>query len=89
MRWPVGSVSPCPMALHDPELDGIHLEGDGELVHLRLGGEAGLDGAEAAHGPAGRVVGEDGAALDERVGDVVRAAANEAAFEQTAVELEA
>ena len=73
MRWPVGSVSPCPIAFMHPELDGIHLERDGELVHLRLGGEAGLHGAEATHRAAGRVVGEDGAALDERVGHVVGA----------------
>ena len=62
-----------PDRVHDPKLDGIHLERDGELVHLRLGGEAGLHGAEATHRAAGRVVGEDGAALDERVGHVVRA----------------
>ncbi len=55
----------------DAELHRIHLERDGELVHLRLGRETGLHGSEAAHRPAWGVVGENGAALDEGVRDVV------------------
>ena len=43
----------------------------GELVHLRLGREAGLDGAEAAHRAAGRVVRVDARRLDQGVGDLV------------------
>src|SRR4029079_6945258 len=48
-----------PDRVHDPALDRSNLERDGDLVHLRLGGEAGLDGTEATHGAAGWVVGED------------------------------
>ena len=42
------------------------LERGGELVHLRLVGEAGLHGAEAAHRAAGRVVRVGAVAVDRR-----------------------
>ena len=54
------------------QLDGVDSERLGELVHLRLGREARLDGAEAAHRPAGRVVRVDARRLDQRVVDRVR-----------------
>src|SRR6266571_5043728 len=44
----------------DPELHRVQAGPAGTLVHLRLVGEAGLDGAEAAHRPARRVVGVRG-----------------------------
>ena len=42
--------------VQQPQLDRVDLERRGEPVHLRLAREAGLDGAEAAHRAAGRVV---------------------------------
>ena len=86
---PVGSVSPGSMRVQQPQLDRVDPELGGEPVHLRLGGEAGLHGAEAAHGTAGRVVRVDDGAVDQRVVDPVGADANETAFEITAAELEA
>jgi hypothetical protein len=56
-----------------PELHGVQAERGGHLVHLRLVGEARLDGAEAAHGAAGRVVGVEGERLYLHVPDDVRA----------------
>ena len=57
-----------------PQLDRIHLQRRGELVHLRLVREAGLHGAEAAHRAARRVVGVDDVGVDQRVRHVVRPA---------------
>ena len=56
------------------QLHGIDLERLRELVHLRLGGEAGLDGAEPAHRAARRIVREDARRLDQRVRNRIRAA---------------
>lgn len=56
-----------------PELDPVHAQLVGELVHLRLVGEARLDRAEAAHGAAGRVVAVERDGLDVDVVDHVRA----------------
>ena len=67
IRWPVGSVSPGRERVPQPQLDRVDVERGGELVHLRLGGEAGLHGAEAAHRAAGRVVRVDGGRLEQRV----------------------
>ena len=57
----------------EAELDRVDAQGVGELVHLGLVGEAGLHRAEAAHGPAGRVVGAHRPAVDVGVGRDVRA----------------
>ena len=57
-----------------PQLDGVEPELGGQAVHLRLVGEAGLDGAEASHRPARRVVGVDHVGVDARVRHVVGAA---------------
>src|SRR3712207_8550464 len=43
----------------DAELHRVHAELSGQLVHLRLVGEADLHRPEAAHRAAGRVVGVD------------------------------
>src|SRR5918996_1696666 len=56
------------------QLHRVELERRGELVHLRLGGEARLHGSEAAHRAAGRVVRVDAGRVDQRVGDGVGAA---------------
>ena len=69
IAWPVGSTSPGCERIQQPELDGIDPELRGELVELCLRGEARLDGAEAAHRPAGRVVRIDARRLDQRVLD--------------------
>ncbi len=55
------------------ELDRVHAQLRRELVHLGLVREAGLDGAEAAHRAAGRVVRVEGDRLDVDVVDDVRA----------------
>ncbi len=60
--------------VQQPELDRVDAERGRELVHLRLGGEAGLNGAEAPHRAARRVVRVDAGGLDQRVRDVVRPA---------------
>ena len=60
--------------VQEAQLDRVDLERGGELVHLRLVREAALDGAEAAHRAAGRVVRVDAGRLDQRVLDLVRAA---------------
>ena len=60
--------------VQQPELDGVDPERGGELVHLRLAGEARLHGAEAAHRAARRVVRVDAGRLDQRVRHVVRPA---------------
>ena len=60
--------------VQEAQLDRVDPERRGELVHLRLGGEAGLHGAEAAHRAARRVVRVDAGRLDQRVRHVVRAA---------------
>src|SRR5262249_59179053 len=62
-----------PERVEEAELDRIDRERSGELVHLGLVREAALDGAEAAHRAARRVVGVDAGALDQRVLDRVRA----------------
>ena len=73
-----------------PQLDRVELERVRELVHLRLGGEAGLHGAEPAHRTARRVVRVDARRLDAaRSATAYGPHANEAAFDVTAVELEA
>ncbi len=59
--------------VQQPQLDRVDPERLGEAVHLRLGGEADLHRAEAAHRPAGRVVRVDDRALDQRVVDAVGA----------------
>jgi hypothetical protein len=75
--------------VQQPQLDRVDLERGGQLVHLRLVSEAALDGAEAAHRAAGRVVRVDAGRLDQRVLDPVRPQAKAAALEQTAAELDA
>ena len=57
--------------VQEPELDRIDVERRRELVHLRLGGEAGLHRAEPAHRAARRVVRVHGRRLDQRVRDLV------------------
>ena len=57
-----------------PQLDRVGVERAGELVHLRLVGEADLHRAEASHGAAGRVVGVDRVGVDQRAGHDVGAA---------------
>ena len=57
-----------------PQLDRVEPERVRELVHLRLGGEARLHGAEAAHRAARRVVRVDARRLEQRVRDRVRTA---------------
>ena len=56
----------------DPELDRIHPQRRGELVHLRLVRVAVLDRAEPAHRPAGRVVGVHDQAVDRGVRTSIR-----------------
>ena len=68
-RQPVAGLE----RVEQPQLDRVDLERRGELVHLRLGREARLHGAEAAHRAARRVVRVDRRALDQRVVDAVRA----------------
>ncbi len=60
------------------ELDRIHAERGRELVHLRLVAERGLDGAEAAHRAARRVVGVDAVGVDVHVRHDVRPGAHRA-----------
>ena len=60
--------------VQQPELDRVDPERRGELVHLRLAREAGLDGAEAAHRAARRVVRVDDRRLEPRVRHRVGAA---------------
>ena len=72
-----------------PQLDGIHPELGGEPVHLRLGAEARLHRAEAAHRTARRVVRVDDRALDQRIGTAYGPGAKAQALETTAAELEA
>ncbi len=74
IRWPVGRMSPGRERVPQPQLDRVEPEPRGEPVHLRLGGEAGLDGAEAAHRAAGRVVRVDDRRLEPGIRDVVGAA---------------
>ena len=59
--------------VQQPQLDRVDAERGGQQVHLRLGGEARLHGAEAAHRAARRVVRVDRRGLDQRVVDAVRA----------------
>ena len=59
--------------VQEPQLDRVDVERGGELVHLRLGREARLHRAEAAHRTARRVVRVDGEAVDPDVVDRVRA----------------
>ena len=58
--------------VQEPELDRVDVERGGEPVHLRLGREAGLHRAEAAHRTARRVVRVDGEAVDQHVVHRVR-----------------
>ena len=55
------------------QLDRVHAQALGQLVHLGLGHERALRSAEAAEGAAGHGVGEHGEAVDGQVGDLVRA----------------
>ena len=71
--WPVGQAVARLERVEEPQLDGIDLELGGEQVHLRLGREARLDGPEAAHRAARRVVRVDRGRLDQGVVDAVRA----------------
>ena len=59
--------------VEEAQLDRIHAEGLGELVHLGLVGKADLNGSEAPHCAARGVVRAHGGRLDEGVRDVVRA----------------
>ncbi len=70
---PVGKRASRLERVQQPQLDRIDVERGGELVHLRLGGEARLHRAEAAHRAARRVVRVDGEAVDQDVVDRVRA----------------
>ena len=89
-RWPGGHAAVGPHRVEDPQVDRVHVERRGELVHLRLVGEGDLHGAEAAHRAARRVVGVDDVGVDARVGDLVGPAArSSAALAHTAVELDA
>jgi hypothetical protein len=54
------------------QLDRVDVQRGSELVHLRLGGEARLYGAEAAHRPARRIVRVDRRRVDERIRNLVR-----------------
>ena len=76
--------------VQEPQLDRVDVERRGELVHLRLGREARLHGAEAAHRAARRVVRVDGEPVDRAtLSTAYGPTANEQAFEMTAVELDA
>jgi len=55
------------------QLDGIHAQRLGQLVHLALGGEGALRAAKAAERAAGDVVGGHGVAVDVGVGDDIGA----------------
>ena len=59
--------------VQEPKLDRVDRELGCKPVHLGLGREARLHGAEAAHRAARRVVGVDGRRLDQRVVDAIRA----------------
>ncbi len=72
---PVGIDVPVVHRVAQPQLDRVHLQRGGELVHLRLVREAGLHGAEPAHRAARRVVGVDDVGVDPRVRHLVRARA--------------
>ena len=54
--WPVAQRAARLERVQEPQLDRVDVERGRELVHLRLGREARLHGAEAAHRAAGRVV---------------------------------
>jgi hypothetical protein len=71
---PCGQRASRSQRVAETQLDRVELELDRKLVHLGLSREAGLHGAESAHGTAGRIVREDDLALDERVRDRVRPA---------------
>ena len=58
--------------VQEAQLDRVDVERGREPVHLRLGREARLHGAEAAHRPARRVVRVDGEPVDLDVLDRVR-----------------
>ena len=62
-----GAREPVRQRVAPPQLDRVHLQRGGELVHLRLVREAGLHRAEAAHRAARRVVGVDDVGVDPRV----------------------
>ena len=74
-------VPPGCERVQQPQLDRIDVERRRELVHLRLGREARLHGAEAAHRAARRVVRVDAGRLDQRVATRTGPHANQAAFE--------
>ena len=69
----MGSAPPGSSAFRSRSSIGIDLERRGELVHLRLGCEAGLDRTEPAHRAAGRVVRVHAEAVDQHVVAGVRA----------------
>jgi hypothetical protein len=69
-----GQRVPVGKGIAEAQVDWIDSQRRSQLVHLPLGREAGLNGTEAAHGAAGRVVREDGLALDQSVGNRVGAA---------------
>ena len=64
-RWEVGAGV---HGVAQAQLDRVHALLGGQPVHLGLVGEAGLDGAEPAHGLARRVVGGDDGAVDGALG---------------------
>ena len=59
--------------VQEAQLDRVDLELGRQEVHLRLGGEARLHGAEAAHRATRRVVRVHRRRLDQRVVDAIRA----------------
>lgn len=50
------------------ELDAIHPQGPGHVLHVALAGEHGLGNAVAPHGPCRRLVGKDAVGVPFHVG---------------------
>ncbi len=68
---PVGVEVPLPRSVVQAQLDGIHLELEGQLVHRRLEGEVSLRPTGRAIGVGRRLVGGDLVAGDVEVGNPV------------------
>ena len=74
--------SPTARALRAPQLERIHAQGIGELVHEALGREHDLGLAEPAEGPAGDLVRPHHPGVHPHVGDAIGAAGVDGAPEE-------
>ena len=74
MIWPVAKASPGIQDITLANVPAIDAHAFGEHIHDAFHGEVRLVGAEAAHGAAGRIVGEHGLGLGIHVRDAIRAA---------------